>query len=141
VSVSIKKIEGVESVDVSLNQGLAVVRLKAGNTVSLEQVRKSVEDNGFTPKGARITALGQVLLANGKPQFNLAGCNQTFDLMIDSKAEKLREDVQKHAGKTVLIEGLISDARPSKPSTQRERSNLAGGKAPPVIQLKSIKQA
>jgi copper chaperone CopZ len=38
VDVALKKVAGVESVEVSLKKGLATVRLKPGNTVSVAQL-------------------------------------------------------------------------------------------------------
>ncbi|PYV15801.1 MAG: hypothetical protein DMG21_13940 [Acidobacteria bacterium] len=41
VSVAIKKIPGVENVNVSLNKGPASIAPAAGNTVKMEQMRKA----------------------------------------------------------------------------------------------------
>jgi len=52
---SLKKIGGVEDVKVSLNDGKAIISLKPGNTVTLEQIQDIVRKNGFTPKEANVT--------------------------------------------------------------------------------------
>lgn len=61
MSGALQKVEGVESVEVSLNAGVARIRLKPQNRVSLEKLRKIVTDHGFTPRSARVELTGEVL--------------------------------------------------------------------------------
>lgn len=51
---SLKKMQGVKGVKVSLNQGTATVELKPGNKVTVEDIKKVVRKNGFTPKETKI---------------------------------------------------------------------------------------
>jgi copper chaperone CopZ len=51
VDVALKKVAGVESVEVSLNKGLATVKLKTGNTVSVPQLWELTHKNGNTLTG------------------------------------------------------------------------------------------
>lgn len=126
MSVAIKKIQGVESVSASLNQGLVVIRLKPGNSVRLGQVKEVVENNGFTPKQARVIALGEVISSSGKVQFKLLGTNETFDLLVGTKGEKVGEEIKKQAGNAILIEGVV-------PATRKAETS-------PVIEPKAIKE-
>jgi copper chaperone CopZ len=71
VRVAVQKIEGVESVDVSLKRAVADIRLRPGNHVSLEQLGQLVKSNGFTPKEAMVTAVGTLLERSGKPALEL----------------------------------------------------------------------
>ena len=48
--VSLKAVPGVDSVDVSLEKGLAVVKMKPGNTTTLKQLNEAIAKNGFTMK-------------------------------------------------------------------------------------------
>lgn len=120
MSVAIKKIEGVERVNVSLNEGMARIRLKPGNKVTLEQLRQAVKDNGFTPKDARVTAHGKITSTGGKLQLNVSGTNQVYQLSIAPKAKKSKNDLQAELGKTLLVEGVIgaADARKGSPTLQ-----------------------
>ncbi len=43
----LKKLEGVESVDISLNRGLVRIKLKEGYTLEEEKLRKIVKESGF----------------------------------------------------------------------------------------------
>ncbi len=53
-----KKLPGVESVQASLKQGRAIVKLKPGNTVRLDDLVQKVRDNAFNPKEARVGVRG-----------------------------------------------------------------------------------
>lgn len=66
VRVAVKKIEGVESVDVSLNGGLAVIRLAPENRVSVDQLRDAIRRNGFTPRDAEVRVTGKVVERDGR---------------------------------------------------------------------------
>ena len=116
MSVAIKKIDGVQSVNVSLNQGLARIVLKQGNAVRLEQMDQAVKNNGFTPKEARVKVHGQVMVTGGKSKFKVLGTNDVYDLVTDAAHSKLSNDLAKHAGKNIVIEGIIP--APSKGRSQ-----------------------
>jgi hypothetical protein len=107
VSVSIKRIEGVESVNISLNRGLAEIRLHPRNTVRVEQILRAVTNNGFTPKEARISAVGTVLSREDKLRFQASGSNQNFDLLMQNAAKDLNDAVRKEIGRTAVVEGII----------------------------------
>ena len=102
MSVSVKKIFGVESVDVKLKQGKAFIHLKPGNTVRLEDITQKVRDNGFHPQDANVSARGELVTSAGKLQLKITGPNQTYDLAGD--AAKLAE-LKKNVGKVVIIDG------------------------------------
>lgn len=107
MSVGLKRISGVESVTVSLNEGLATIRLKPGNSVRLEQVWQSVKDNGFTPREAKVSAHGEVIFSDSKLQFRLRGTDQLYDLVVDPKAERISKEIRQQTGKILLVEGVI----------------------------------
>ena len=62
-----QKIAGVQSVKVSLNDGLTILDLKPDNTVTLAKLRQVIKDNGFVPKEAQIVARGSTAVADGRP--------------------------------------------------------------------------
>ena len=53
-----KKVEGVQTVRVSLKDGLTVLELRPDNKVTLAQLRSVIKNNGFVSKDAEITARG-----------------------------------------------------------------------------------
>ena len=71
MSVAIKKLDGVESVDVSLEKARADIHLKPGNTITLPQLRRIVRQAGYPTKDAQVDARGTVVERNGKPMVDL----------------------------------------------------------------------
>ena len=55
-----KKVEGVQSVQVSLKDGLTVLELRPGNKVTLATLRTVIKTNGFVSKDAQVTARGSI---------------------------------------------------------------------------------
>jgi copper chaperone CopZ len=103
VRVALKKFPGVESVDVSLNKGLATVKLKPGNTVRPQEFWEAVRRNGFTPKETRVLVRGEVT-NSASLQLKVTGSNQLLDL----KAEPaLLDEARRQSGKAVTVEGAL----------------------------------
>jgi hypothetical protein len=71
VSVATKKLDGVESVDVSLEKSSADIKLKAENKITLPQLRRIIRSNGYPTKDAQITARGRIIDRDGKPVLDL----------------------------------------------------------------------
>jgi copper chaperone CopZ len=94
---ALKKIPAVDSVDVSLNKGLATVKLKPGNAVKPEQFWKAVHDNGFTPKDTRVVVRGEILGS----RLQVTESKQIFEIIADAKI------LVQLKGKTVTLEGVL----------------------------------
>ena len=107
MSVALKKIPGVESVEASLNRGRALVRLRPGNTVRLEELVQRVRDNAFTPKEARVLVHGELLAVSDKLRLRVLGLNQAYDLVLDSRRGETGEELRKQAGRVLEVEGVI----------------------------------
>jgi copper chaperone CopZ len=120
VSVAIKKVEGVDSVKVSLNQGVAVILFRPGNRVTAERIRDLIRDNGFTPKGADVRIAGKVIERGGKPALTVTGLDLVY-LLVDHPDTKGKvAELQKVAmGRQVTLRGHLpetaKDAGPEKP--------------------------
>lgn len=103
VRVALKKFPGVESVDVSLNKGLAVVKLQPGNIIEPQQFWAAVRKNGFTPKETLVLVRGTV--TNGAaPQLQVTGTNQLFEL---KGAAPVLAEVKRGAGHSVIVKGSL----------------------------------
>jgi hypothetical protein len=70
------KNEGVASVHVSLQEGLTVLDLKAGNAVTVEKLRQIIKNNGFVSKEVHVHAAGNVTKINGTPTFVVGGTGE-----------------------------------------------------------------
>ena len=57
VKVAVQKVDGVESVQLSLERAEADIRLKPENRVSLDQFRRIVKGNGFEPREAKVSVV------------------------------------------------------------------------------------
>jgi hypothetical protein len=101
--VDLKRFTGVEAVDVSLNKGSAAVKLKPGNTVGPGDFWAAIRKDGFTPKETRVVVRGVV--DGGK--FKVTGTSQSYDLAADPQAPKIMDELAKHSGNTVTIEGRL----------------------------------
>jgi hypothetical protein len=111
VRVSLKSVVGVDAVDVSLDKGLAVIKLKPGNTATLKQLQEAITKNGFTMKQSNATVAGQVFLENGKAQLKVSGSNDVLNLLPENQTAP---DVNLMNGKSVVIQGVIPEPAKNK---------------------------
>jgi copper chaperone CopZ len=102
VRVSLKAVPGVDTVDVSLEKGLATVHLKP-----LKQLQNAITKNGFTMKESKATVAGTITMANGKAQLNVSGSNDVLHLSPESQKAPNASAMQ---GKSVLVVGSIPEA-------------------------------
>jgi copper chaperone CopZ len=115
VRVAIMKVPGVESADVSLNKGLATVKLKPGNTIRPSQFWEAIRKNGNTPKTTRVTVRGEVL--SGGAQVRVTGSGETFEVKLTpATAQRIKAS----AGKTVTLEGTLTPGKDVKTAVPLE---------------------
>ncbi len=107
VNVALKKVAGVESVDVSLNKGVATVKLKAGNGVTVSQLWQLIHEKGYSPKATTISVRGSIASAQGQLQLKVSGSGEVLPLAADQKNLQAFEGVSKNIGKAVSVEGLM----------------------------------
>jgi len=120
VRVSLKSVAGVDAVDVSLEKGLAAVKMKPGNTVTLKQLQGAISKNGFTMKQSNAVIAGTVLISDGKAQLRVSGSNDVLQLIPDSQSMPNAAVMQ---GKSLAIAGTIPEAAKGKsPDSLRYRS-------------------
>jgi copper chaperone CopZ len=104
VRVSLKSVSGVDLVDVSLEKGLAVVKMKPGNTATLKQLNEAITKNGFTMKDSTATVAGIVITIDGKTRLRVWGSNDLLQLVPESTSVPSAVSM---VGKTVVVEGTI----------------------------------
>jgi hypothetical protein len=122
VRVSLKSVSGVDSVDVSLEKGLAVVKMKPGNTATLKQLNEAITKNGFTMKDSTATVAGTVVATDGKAVLRVSGSNDVLQLVPQSAATP---NVASMVGKTVVVEGTIPEGVKGKtPDSIRYQSMM-----------------
>ena len=104
MSVAIKKVNGVQDVKVSLNEGSAVIKLKDGNKVDVEQIREIIRRNGFTPKDAEVKVAGKVVERNGEPALEVNGPDVIY--LLEGNVAPLKE----MTGKQVVLTGQMPES-------------------------------
>ena len=72
-----QKVDGIQDVRVSLNDGLTILDLKPGNAVTLAKLRQIIKINGFVSKEATAVARGTV--PDGRT-FVVSGTNERLSL-------------------------------------------------------------
>jgi hypothetical protein len=120
VRVSLKSVSGVEAVDVSLEKGLASVKMKPGNGATFKQLQEAITKNGFTMKSSNVSVAGKIVMTNGQPQLRVSGSNDLLNLIPDTLQTT---NVDTMADKQVLVGGTLNEATKGKaPDTIRYRS-------------------
>jgi len=127
VRVTLEKLAGVESVEVSLNEGRARIQMRPGNAVTMAQIRQAVERNGFTPQQAGVSARADVLVKGETLQLRIVGTNETYEVAGTPQADDIRQQLRNQAGKTVVVDGVV-------PMPRNKRGTL-------LIQVKRFQQA
>ena len=116
IHVSMKGIQGVNTVDVDLNTGLVTIKLAPGNSAAMRQFNQAVEKNGFTHKDAIVTARGKLTGTATAPFFEVAGTQDRFALTPAGTAA----NISALLGKNVSITGVLPQAAKGKvPDTLR----------------------
>src|SRR5262245_55394096 len=115
VRVAIMKFPGVASADVSLNKGLATVKLKPGNSIRPSDFWEAIRKNGNTAKSTRVTVRGETL--SGGTQLKVTGSGEIFDLKASPQAA---EQLKGAAGKMVTIEGTLTPDKDVKAAVPLE---------------------
>lgn len=117
MSVAIRKLEGVESVEVSLNEGTADVILKPGNQLDPERIRQVARDNGFTPKGSDVRVAGRVVERGGRPALAVTGLHSVYLLEGVSETKGRLDELTKAMGKEVVVSGHLPETAPQTATT------------------------
>jgi|SRR5215813_146951 len=113
-------VKGVESVNVSLEKGLATVKFRAGNSVTLKQLQSAITKNGFTMKDSKIVAAGKLIQDGGNAKFQISGSNDVLALVTEGSGAATPS---LSGSLALLVEGTIPESAKGKtPDTIRYRS-------------------
>ncbi len=109
--VAVQKIEGVDSVVVSLEQGLVVARFRPESRATLEQVREAIRRNGFTPKAAEVRLRGTVVRSGGQLGLAIPGETTPYRLRIPADSAALAGRLDRvPPDQPVVVEGTVPEA-------------------------------
>ena len=106
-----QKLDGVVSVEVSLERATTAVELRAGNRVTLPQLRQMIKTKGFATKEATVSLVGTLLDRGGQPAVAVTGTDVVMIIAPDPKAPAAFRQVQaavraKHAA-GVELSGVV----------------------------------
>jgi len=107
----LKKMDGLQEVRVSLNDGKAYLGLAEKNDLTLRSIQEEVKKNGFSAKKAEVVLMGNATKEDG--QWYIETDNERFAVSQDTSIEL----VQKLAVGRTTVSGTVQD---------EEDDNLSG---------------
>jgi copper chaperone CopZ len=124
IHVSMKGIQGVDTVDVDLNTGLVKIKLNPGNSAAMRQFNQAVEKNGFTHKDANIVARGTLSGSPSAPFLEIVGTQDRYALTPGATSA----DIPSLLGKTVTVTGTLPQAPKGKVSDALRYNSITEAK-------------
>ena len=106
VDVALRKVPGVESVDVFLNKASATVNLKPGNAATVTQFWMILRDKGYTPKATTVYVRGELQGGRERLQLKVSGTNDVLNLVPGTMAFAYN-DAAKRIGQSVIVRGVM----------------------------------
>ena len=128
VDVALKKMPGVDTVDVSLNKGLATVRLKPGNALSVTQFWQLLHEKGYTPKQTGVSVRGELAGGPGRLQLKVSGTKDVLNLVPDPKNGAAYNEASNRAGQTVIVQGIMTPGKDFRALVPLKVSQVNQGK-------------
>jgi copper chaperone CopZ len=95
VRVVVGKIDGVQSVNVSLKDGIARIRFAPANRVSVAKIRDAIRSNGFTARDAEISVAGSVIQRGDTLTLVVPGSDESFVLQDAPGGENMIAEIRR----------------------------------------------
>lgn len=115
--VALEKVDGIESVRVTLKRGVAHITLEQGNTVTLAGLRRIVKDAGYQSRDAVVTVRGTVRARENRLLLEVSGTSELFDLVADRGESPA--DAERAVDRVAEVTGTITN-----PDTKAIRETL-----------------
>ncbi len=106
----LKKVDGTGDVAIEVNDGIADLTARDGQSIGVEQLYDAVRKAGFTPRGTTITAAGHVGEMAGETVFHIMGTDVTLVFEKNKQFERLKKLLNGEM-KTVRITGSIYNVK------------------------------
>ena len=111
------RLDGVETADVSLNEGRVRIELAHQNVVTVSQLRRAIRDQGFSPKEATLTVSANIVIRDGAIIAEVPGSEASYTLTAE---DEVRARLMNAAGTTVTVRGQVGqDDHDETPSLLR----------------------
>src|SRR6185436_6239039 len=111
VNVASMKIDGVASVDVSLNRALATIQLKPGNGVGLAKLAHAIREKGYTVPAAEVLVRGMLVRVQNRWLLRIPTSGESLEVAEDPNTADL---LVKHAGEEITIRAKTSFTKDRK---------------------------
>lgn len=116
---NLKKLEGVERVDIKVNDGIAEVTLKEGKKLDDKALKEAVKKAGFTPREIKRESMGKQTEADlsmtilNVEGMMCSGCVYNVKNALESvpNVEKVIVDLEKGQAHIWFEEGKVSDKK------------------------------
>ena len=125
--VVVGKIEGVQSVNVSLKDGVATIRFAPSNRVPVSRIRDAIRSNGFTAREAIVTVAGSLTRRGDTLALVVPGSGDVFVMRDAPGAAGTTAELRRRGiNSRVEVAGQVS-----RPANRR-------GPSPEVILVRSF---
>ena len=108
--VALEKVDGIETVSVTLKRGVAHITLKRGNTLTLSELRRIIKQAGYVSRQATVVVVGTARGTGAKPALTVSGTKEVFDL--NAEPGRSLADVERRIDRIVEITGTIPSPDP-----------------------------
>ncbi len=106
----LKRIEAVEDLKILVNAGLAEIKIKEGEPIDVDGIKKAVKDGGFTPGEMLVTIKGKIEQVDGRMILRIDNISDSF-ILKDNKMLKEIMESEKAKGEAITITGLVQEER------------------------------
>ena len=117
------RLDGVEEVTVSLNEGQAVIRFAPESRADLGGLRAAVRDAGFDPREATLRVAGT--LRRGGDRWVLVTPSGERFYVEAAASDAARAGFREHAGRYAVVTGQVGDGEPSEAGWPLRNAALA----------------
>jgi copper chaperone CopZ len=114
VNAGLKKVAGVDSVEVSLNKGLATVKMKPGNNITIQQLWKLIHSQGYTPKATTVLVRGDLAGTPDKVQLKVPESGEVIALTADPAHADAFALAGKQIGRATVVRGVMKPGKDFK---------------------------
>lgn len=129
MSVALEKVDGVESVNVTLKRGMARLELREGNGVTLPQLRRVIRQAGYATREAAVTVRGRISRRQEALVLDVTGTDTSLKLARDPKGPEAFDALAK-----ALSSAAPLDVRATGVVAEPER----GASPQDVLQVRSF---
>ena len=102
----LKKVNGTGDVVIEVNDGIAELSARKGESLGIEELDEAVGKAGFTPRGITITVVGHLEEMAGYPTLHVPVADITLVLEKNKQFDRLKKEVGNKT-KEVKIRGKI----------------------------------